>query len=264
VQRLSREGVHPKCGWKWGASLKLKKEKNMIQIWNKVNYPTEIIKRFWNYVIIPNNLENCWIWNGPKNKFGYGIFYYNYNRVKAHRFIYSCYNGDFDKTLFVCHKCDVPSCINPNHLFLGTPKDNSQDMVDKDRSPRGERSGTSKLTDNDVKQILTDISLNKYNTILDISKNYNIKSMQIIRILNNQNWKHVSKNFDLNNLRNLLNLKRNTGTNNPNSILNEEQVKDIRNRLKNGETGTDVARLYGVGKGRISEIKNFKAWKHVL
>jgi len=238
----------------------------MIEPWNKTNQPIKILKKFWDFVLLPNNLEDddCWEWTGPKNEYGYGIFHYNNKRVRAHRFIYECYNGYFDDDLFVCHKCDYPSCIKPNHLFLGTPKDNSEDMVNKGRSSFGEKCGTSKLTEVEVREILLDISSNKYNTILEITNHYNIQSMQIIRILKGKCWKNITKDFDINKIRNILKTKQNSGENNPRAILNEDKVRDIRKRLKNGETGSSIARLYGIGKGRISDIKNFKTWVNVI
>lgn len=236
----------------------------MTEIWNKTNYPMKVLKRFWNYVLVPAKLTECWEWIGPKNEHGYGIFYYNSKRVKAHRFSYKCYNGEFDYTLFVCHKCDNPSCINPSHLFLGTQFDNMNDMKNKGRSPRGEKSGTSKLTELDVKQILTDITLYKYKTILEITNEYDVKSAQIIRILNSKNWVHITKDFNIKYIKNILKSKQNTGENNPNSKLTEDNVRDIRKRLQNGETGSSIAKLYSVGKGSISEIKNFKRWTNVI
>lgn len=75
----------------------------------------------------------CWIWTGKKNKAGYGHFYYKDLKL-AHRVSYLLHYGDFDKSLFVCHKCDNPSCVNPGHLFLGTAKDNFEDMINKGRN----------------------------------------------------------------------------------------------------------------------------------
>ena len=78
--------------------------------------------------------SGCWIWMGSGNKKGYGtIFLDKWSNVLAHRASYMMFKGPLNKGMFVCHKCDVPSCVNPDHLFLGTSGDNVRDMVSKNR-----------------------------------------------------------------------------------------------------------------------------------
>ena len=79
--------------------------------------------------------KNCWIWKCYKNKHGYGVFRLSTVRkqVFAHRYSYTLNYGEFDKKLFVCHRCDNPSCVRPDHLFLGTALDNNRDSLLKGR-----------------------------------------------------------------------------------------------------------------------------------
>jgi len=94
-------------------------------------YTTTFPERFWSKV---NKTSGCWNWTARKNKHLYGEFLYNNKVWKAHRLSYLIYYGDFDLSLFVLHKCDNPSCVNPDHLFLSTQKENMMDMSKKGRA----------------------------------------------------------------------------------------------------------------------------------
>lgn len=89
-------------------------------------------KAFWAYVT-PGAPDECWLWQAKLEKTGYGRARYQGKKYGAHQLSWILHNGPIPKGLFVCHKCDVPSCVNPNHLFLGTPKDNTEDMTAKQR-----------------------------------------------------------------------------------------------------------------------------------
>src|SRR5688572_3279701 len=77
--------------------------------------------------------SGCWIWTGAATSLGYGFLNQKGKTFRVHRRVYEETYGPIQPGLFICHKCDVPACCNPNHLFAGTPRDNAMDMVRKGR-----------------------------------------------------------------------------------------------------------------------------------
>lgn len=91
-------------------------------------------ERFWRRVMKPES-DGCWTWTGSTAGYGYGRVFVDGRQQSAHRVAWELTNGPIPEGLIVCHKCDNPPCVRPLHLFLGTHKDNSQDMVRKQRGP---------------------------------------------------------------------------------------------------------------------------------
>ncbi len=110
-------------------------------------------KRFWSKV---DKTGDCWLWLGQLNINGYGtICMPNHKNKMAHRIAYELNFAILDSTpskLYVCHKCDNPKCVNPQHLFLGTHQNNMDDMKAKARTAHGEKCHNSKLTDEKVRE----------------------------------------------------------------------------------------------------------------
>src|SRR6185503_2652182 len=102
----------------------------------------EARRRFLNRV--KRRTSGCWIWMGAKTDKGYGVVGIPMTRrlTKSHRLAFEFERGPFDPSLCVLHRCDIPSCVNPDHLFLGTRADNNEDMHRKGRArPGGSRVG---------------------------------------------------------------------------------------------------------------------------
>lgn len=147
---------------------------------------TDLMDRFWKYVTKTNS---CWIWSGSRFNDGYGSFWTGKKVVRAHRFLMTTIYGKLPSNLLVCHHCDNPPCVRPDHLFLGTHRDNAQDSIQKGRFNRqhGERIGTSKLKNDDVIMIKKMLSEGKSTGY--IAKKFGVHSSTISMISNGSNWK---------------------------------------------------------------------------
>ncbi len=139
------------------------------------------------YDVIP--FHDCYEWNAAKCSKGYG-WIFNNGPKRAHRVSYELYKGKIPKQLQVLHTCDNPGCVRPEHLFLGTNKNNIEDKVNKNRQSKGSQRYSAKLNEKDIPIIKSDYETGKY-THRSLAIKYNVTCGTISQILNNKAWKHV-------------------------------------------------------------------------
>jgi hypothetical protein len=161
--------------------------------------PKPIVERFWPKVdkngAIPSHrpdLGPCWTWKADCGaRRGYGrLLLKGIKRDLAHRLAWKLTYGEIPAGLFVCHKCDVPNCVNPHHLFLATNEENTRDRHRKGRSARAERIHRTVLTTEIVESIrkeLADGSMSK-----DLAAKYNVTKSAIQHIKMRRCWRHVA------------------------------------------------------------------------
>lgn len=133
-------------------------------------------------------INGCWLWTGCKNKAGYGRFNYNGKILNAQRASYLLFVEEIPEGYQVCHECDNPSCVNPDHLFIGTIADNMRDRDEKGRmaDKRGKLNGRSVLTEKQVLFIRNDTRSGNI-----IAKEYGVARSTINRIRKKKTWSHL-------------------------------------------------------------------------
>lgn len=137
--------------------------------------------------------EGCWEWQRSRSRTGYGQCNVGGGKWElAHRVAYKVYVGEIPDGLLVRHKCDNPCCCNPDHLVLGTQKDNMRDCLERGRFSLGERHAT-KLTEADVRDILTSNDTNR-----KLADKYGVCNQLISDIRRGKKWQHVTQQEESN------------------------------------------------------------------
>lgn len=143
-------------------------------------------QRFW---IKVDKSSQCWNWTASKGRGGYGQFRFNGKIVRAHRFSYAEKFGAIAEGLFVCHTCDNTSCVNPDHLFLGSDTENKSDMYSKKRHVFGENHPNAVLSKETILDIRTDVDNGLSQRV--IAKKYDTQRSQVSLIANRKRWNSV-------------------------------------------------------------------------
>lgn len=135
--------------------------------------------------VFPEPMSGCWLWDGPQtSRGGYGQFAFGDRRnIKAHRYSYELHKGPIPDSLFVCHKCDTPACVNPDHLYVGTAADNAADAVSRNRSCRGQKNTHAILTEIQVRQIRRSTA-----SVAVLVSRYGIAESTVRAVLKRHSW----------------------------------------------------------------------------
>jgi hypothetical protein len=198
--------------------------------------------------------DSCWIWLGSKDKDGYGWIRAQIPggvTRKAHRFAYAHFRGTIPDGMQVCHTCDNPSCVNPDHLFLGTVADNQKDMRDKgrDRKLKGAECPRALITEEMAIAILRDPRRHAV-----IAEEYGIRPSTVSSIKTKVSWRYLTEK---------------AATPSPmvpnkqgkSKLFTEKDIREIRSCT---EPLKMIATRYGSSVQTICDIRKRRRWQHVL
>lgn len=189
--------------------------------------------------------DECWPWNGTRNRSGHGKIWNGERNVAAHRYAYALATGDKALDKIICHKCSVPYCVNPAHLYAGTYSQNTWDAIragsfNYKGQGRGEAHSMAKLTEAQAVEIKHRLVAG--GSVVAIAREYGVTKGAISRIRRGKNWTHVGP----------------TIAPEPLKRLTKEQVREIKAALAlhaGYGAGIALARQYGVSGAVITRIK---------
>ena len=148
------------------------------------------LERFWEKV--DRKSSGCWEWQAATDKDGYGIFTYQGKMYKTHRLSIILDGHDIPSGMMVCHHCDNPGCVNPDHLYIGDAWSNMADKVERGRAycPQGEKHHHAKLTENDVRGVRAAVRFG-FNT-KSVARIFGVRQEHVNKIVRGERWSHVN------------------------------------------------------------------------
>ena len=200
-------------------------------------------------------MGSCWMWGGRTKSEGYGEFTLGSRTdgtrhiAKAHRVSIAISGRPCPENRMTLHTCDNRRCVNPEHLYIGTAKDNSADRARRDRQARmnGEDNGFHKLSDDQVIEIARS---NESNTIL--SARFGISKSVVGKIKNGESWTHI--------VCTRVSASKPIGSRHGRSKLSEREALEILNSP--AETKA-LSKKYQISEGAVRDIKSGKRWAHL-
>lgn len=197
--------------------------------------------------------ESCWLWTKCKSSKDYGVLSVNGKGRYAHRVSYELFKGEIPADMVVCHSCDTPSCVNPDHLFLGTMRDNAIDKLIKGRSNHVN-------ADADIRSEITKMVWAGYtpeervvriNAVADslIGKEFTPTHLENLRAAHAQRRGKPGASY---------------GDMLPQTCLTPEQVGIIRDQYAGGRKQQELADEFGVSRACISQVVRGKVFKYLF
>lgn len=205
------------------------------------------VERYWAKVT-KGGADECWPWTAGTNVNGYGVLQVEGQSRIATHIALEIDGRARPGRMMALHSCDSPACCNPRHLRWGDHKDNCRDMFERNRQANltGERHGNAKLTEEIVRQILSERG-----SIRAVAREFGLAPATVAHLRQGRSWRHIERPLQVGFLR---------GSDTPAAKLDESVVRKIRNSpLKQRE----LAAMYGVTQTTISDIVRRKNWKHV-
>lgn len=204
---------------------------------------------FERYIPVPES--GCWLYDGRLTDHGYGIAPRGVSGRSegAHRAFYRRFKGEIPPGMCVCHKCDTPPCVNPDHLFLGTNEDNAADRSAKGRA-RGEWNGRTLITEREAMRALWAVNV----PAGVMARELGVARSTIASIRNGSTWTHLPRPPGPN----PLNVIR--GERHRCAKLTAEQVMAIRHRRANGERTADLAAEFGISAAHARRLAAGEQW----
>lgn len=206
---------------------------------NKINLEDVNEEAFHNkYVKLQSG---CWEWVGPKNWHGYGMYYQRYKKFRAHRLSYFLKNPEFDQSLVICHKCDNPLCVNPDHLFPGTMMDNVEDMIEKGRQKK-KNGSTTAITKAIAKELYEFCLENPTTSFRQLGEKFGFDHKSVKLAMSKISPVPVRKKG---------------------YKINQEIADKIRWHYRvSDETQTDLAKKYSLNLSNVHNVLKNKIWKN--